>query len=513
MFWKKRNAFEQFGHDTGKQIKKVQKEAGKIIDKIEPDKKFAEVTEQIGKLPEKAVDFVQNLELDKKFNQAVEAIKHVPDETAHLVDKIEPDKKFEQATKTLKDVPDKVHDLADKLEVEKKFNQVVEAVRHSTDKVTELIDKSKPTDNAPLEINASADELAEKAVALTGQYEIGVEKKKSHFLRNTLALGAATVGGLAWNNQRIWKDIPAWTNPLPGDAKQYQSKYGQVFYKEAGHPENPPLVLMHGVGAGSSSYDWRNNFDELSRDFHVYAFDLLGFGNSAHPQIDYSADVYIEQLTQFLQNVVKQPATVVAASLSGGYAIQVADKQPSLITKLILVQPAGINPAAKNPGPNAGAGIVFPILRLPVIGQALYSGVSARNSIRAFMESQLYCNKEMVTDKLVNDYHTIAHQPGAEHAALAFLAGKLNTRIDDAFARLNQPVLLVWGRESLITPPQEGHELVKRGKVAQLVVLEAARLASYEEKADSFNRLVKQFARDEATDVESILNNIEVALG
>ena len=52
----------------------------------------------------------------------------------------------------------------------------------------------------------------------------------------------------------------------------------------------PPLLLIHGFGA--SVYHWRYNLPYLARNYHVYAIDLLGFGLSEKPIIQYSADVW-----------------------------------------------------------------------------------------------------------------------------------------------------------------------------------------------------------------------------
>ena len=66
---------------------------------------------------------------------------------------------------------------------------------------------------------------------------------------------------------------------LGGEAHFFPWKHGRVFYKTAGLDNaGPPLVFIHGIGAGASSFMWRKNFDELARDFPVYALDLLGFG-------------------------------------------------------------------------------------------------------------------------------------------------------------------------------------------------------------------------------------------
>ena len=71
---------------------------------------------------------------------------------------------------------------------------------------------------------------------------------------------------------------------LGGEAKSFSWKHGQIFYKEQGlQNSGVPIVFVHGIGPGMSSFMWRKNFDALSEKFRVYALDLLGFGFSDKP--------------------------------------------------------------------------------------------------------------------------------------------------------------------------------------------------------------------------------------
>jgi pimeloyl-ACP methyl ester carboxylesterase len=54
-----------------------------------------------------------------------------------------------------------------------------------------------------------------------------------------------------------------------------------VFYREAGKPGNPKLVLLHGFPA--SSHQYRDLLPALAPKFHVVAMDYPGFGNSDMP--------------------------------------------------------------------------------------------------------------------------------------------------------------------------------------------------------------------------------------
>src|SRR5437868_15329931 len=115
---------------------------------------------------------------------------------------------------------------------------------------------------------------------------------------------------------------------LKGEERRYPWKYGDVFYQVKGNRESKPLLLIHGFGPGASSYEWRKNVDALAEQFRVYTPDLLGFGLSDHPTIDYDAELYADLTIDFIKEAVKetvdQPAVVVAHGLTSAYVIAAA---------------------------------------------------------------------------------------------------------------------------------------------------------------------------------------------
>ena len=83
----------------------------------------------------------------------------------------------------------------------------------------------------------------------------------------------------------------------------YPWKFGKIHYRIQG--SGPPLLLIHGIGNGASSYEWRKNIPYLSKNFTVYAIDLIGYGLSAKPKFTYTAFLYVQLINDFIKDVIK----------------------------------------------------------------------------------------------------------------------------------------------------------------------------------------------------------------
>jgi pimeloyl-ACP methyl ester carboxylesterase len=75
-----------------------------------------------------------------------------------------------------------------------------------------------------------------------------------------------------------------------------------LFYREAGDPSNPKIVLLHGFP--SSSHQYRNLISVLANHFHVVAPDYPGFGNSDLPSPD-EFNYTFDRLSQLVQDFLK----------------------------------------------------------------------------------------------------------------------------------------------------------------------------------------------------------------
>ena len=312
-------------------------------------------------------------------------------------------------------------------------------------------------------------------------------------LWKTMLAGGAGVAALAALNASIRRNASEPDNSaLGGQAHFFRWKHGRVFYNTAGlENAGPPLVFIHGVGAGASSFMWRKNFDDLSNDFQVFALDLLGFGLSDKPPaVAYAADLYVGLITDFIREVAGQPANVIASSLGAAYAIRVADEHPDLINALILNSPTGSDSLNRRPG-MAGAAF-YGLLQSPVLGTSFYNVMASERSIRDFARDNLFYDHRRVTDRLVANLYATSHQQGAQHAIAAFLSGYLNTDTRAPFSRLRQPTVLVWGKQDNTTPVETGVSLLQLNPRAALEVFDYCRMMPEQEHPEQFNELVRQ---------------------
>jgi len=283
---------------------------------------------------------------------------------------------------------------------------------------------------------------------------------------------------------------------LPGEARLYRWKHGHIYYKVLGALNAPPLVLLHTPGIGASAYEMRAIMEPLAQQYRVYAPDLLGFGLSDRPRLDYSAETYISLGHDFLADVVKQPATLVASRLSCNYAIAIAGRFPDLCERLVLISPTslfegeqgedGLGDRKGTPLPYTRGKLLWnltaELVQSPVVKSLLYPLVSTRPVLRYAAAREQHLNYDQVADSDVDYMYATTHQFGAEHAPMAWLIGKLAVDVSPEFDRLQQPALIIWGAQAL----DKTHAIASRQHVAatpntQMILIRDASVGVHEE--------------------------------
>jgi len=228
------------------------------------------------------------------------------------------------------------------------------------------------------------------------------------------------------------------------------------------HPEQDmdnvrTLVFVHGLGGGSSSYEWSKVYPAFAGDYRVIAPDLIGWGQSDHLARQYNSDDYVSSLSEFLKKTCKTPVTAIASSLSAAFMVRVAISHPERIESLILIAPAGLHDFGKQTPT-----FLTELLSIPVLDKVLYWGaVANEGAIRNFLEQQTFAKPDRVYPEIVNAYLKSAQQPNAEYSALSFVRGDLSFDLATYIPQLTTPAAIIWGQEAKFTSPEIGRRLAE----------------------------------------------------
>ena len=109
-----------------------------------------------------------------------------------------------------------------------------------------------------------------------------------------------------------------------------------VFYREAGDPDRPTVVLLHGFP--TSSHMFRGLMAELSDEFHLVAPDHLGFGRSDAPpvtQLDYSFETLTQATTRLLDQLGLARFALYVQDYGAPIGLRIASRDPGRVTALV----------------------------------------------------------------------------------------------------------------------------------------------------------------------------------
>jgi phosphomannomutase len=285
------------------------------------------------------------------------------------------------------------------------------------------------------------------------------------------------------------------SGPLPVDhiggvRRRWQWRGYDIFATELG--EGPPLLLVHGIYAGASSYEFRKIAPLLAKHHRVIAFDLLGCGLSEMPDVDYSAELFVEQIVDAIGEFASEPLTLVASSLGAAFAVRAAARVADRVRHLVLSCPTGLG--ILDADANAAQRAITSLIRSPVVGEAAFNGLSSRPSIAWFLRNQSYASPASATPEVVDHYYAVAHQPGARYVPAFFVGGGLNCDVARDLPFVEAPILILWGEQASKTSPLErAQEFVRLAKDARLVTLSESGILPLEEEPDKCAEAIEAF--------------------
>ena len=109
-----------------------------------------------------------------------------------------------------------------------------------------------------------------------------------------------------------------------------------IAYREAGRTDGPVALFLH--GNPTSSYIWRHILPQVAPVAHCIAPDLIGFGQSGKPDIDYRFVDHVRYLDAFLDEARITSAYLVAQDWGTALAFHLAERRPDFVRGLAFME-------------------------------------------------------------------------------------------------------------------------------------------------------------------------------
>jgi pimeloyl-ACP methyl ester carboxylesterase len=239
----------------------------------------------------------------------------------------------------------------------------------------------------------------------------------------------------------------------------YQGKDVRVQYEFLGLGK--PVLLLPAFSTVSTRTEMLEIARSLSANFQVVTIDWLGFGESDRLPFDYCSQTYHQLLEDFIKYAFCSQVAIVAAGHSAGYALEISQKCPQLISKLILIAPTWLGPLNAMGAPNWLSSSVRNLVRAPVLGEILYYLNTTPSFLRWMYKRHVYVGDNLLTDEFIDRKREITQRLGARYAPAAFVTGRIDPVSDRAtflkyFESLSVPVMVIIAENA---PPKSKAEM------------------------------------------------------
>lgn len=212
----------------------------------------------------------------------------------------------------------------------------------------------------------------------------------------------------------------------------------QVHYRDEGKGE--VIVLLHGTA--SSLHTWDQWANRLVKNYRVIRLDLPGFGlTGPHPRDQYEVNNDVDFIQAFLSQLALDKVHMVGSSLGGRISWEYSLQHPEQVKTLTLINSLGYPQKAWPPAIQMAQWPVFDVL---------VANLSPRYMFDIGLK-EIYFDKDIVTEDLIDRYYELAHFPGNMDAFPKRVKAKLDTQSNE-IKNLTLPTLILWGEEDVYFP-------------------------------------------------------------
>ena len=267
-----------------------------------------------------------------------------------------------------------------------------------------------------------------------------------------------------------------------------------IFYREAGNPNKPTLLLLHGFP--TSSHMFRNLIPALADKYHLVAPDYPGYGNSSMPTVgefEYTFEHLTDIVEQFTEKLNLTKYSIYVQDYGAPVGFRLAVRHPERIQAIITQNGNAYDEGLTNFWDtmrafwnNRNAATEAPLRELLTLAGTKWQYTEGAG------------NGEYISpDSWNSDWQGMA-RPGNLDIQLNLLYDyrtnpPLYAKWHEYFRQVQPPVLIVWGRDDPIFGADGARAFQRDLKNSELVLLNGGHFALEEyndEIADSIRRFV-----------------------
>lgn len=247
-----------------------------------------------------------------------------------------------------------------------------------------------------------------------------------------------------------------------------------IRYLESGNSEKT-IVLVHGLGASAERYEFV--IPEFSEHYRVIVPDLIGFGYSDKPLVDYTTEFFSDFLSSFLQKLNLNKINIIGSSLGGHITAKYASTHSDSIDHLVLVSPSGI---MKSSTPALDAYVMA----------ALYPDLEVAKNAFQMMAG----GTRQVNQKVIEDFVKRMKLPNAKMAFMSTLLGLKNSElITNSLKKISVPTLIIWGEHDPVIPIKYADDFVASIQDCRFYMMDNSGHTPYVDDPKRFAQLVLDF--------------------
>lgn len=230
-----------------------------------------------------------------------------------------------------------------------------------------------------------------------------------------------------------------------------------------------PVVLLHGLGASSSL--WEQIAESLAYDHRVVVPDLLGFGRSPWPAVEYSLSDHLTALERLIEDygLSSEEFDIAGHSMGSILAIELASRHPNLARHVALVNFPYFQSELDVRDITARLGL---LARLTVDG---HWGARITCGVMCALRPALMFVAPYLTKRVPANVARDAFRHNFTSYSLSLKNMIINHRPDTALAALaDRSVLLVHGQNDRVAPLENVRTLAEQFPVWRLEVITGA---------------------------------------